>query len=895
MVSDLAKEMLASAAKFPLWQQDAFRRLTLGRLTDKDYAELVVLAKREAGWALESTPEPLAASHLSSSHAATGSVVLAAMHSVVGVNALESGQRLVFGQTGITAVYGENGAGKSGYSRVLRKACRARKAPKIWHDVTQAGPAVAPTAKFDLHSIDGTTEVTWVDEQVSPDSLAHFAVFDRECEKGFIDEQEEPTFAPPILGSFEELAGVVTAVKRLLEEEEASARPTDLLNDVVNKVASFKSVADHVANVKADRTDSEYQATLTAVEKLVWTPQMQTHLTDHQRRLREAADPVSRAKSLRTLKASLFGIRTAAETCMKVLDDAATVALRQAQANAAATKEAAALATSAAQFLLEPAKDVGGQTWQELYRAAAKFATQGMGQGRGFPDTTPGGKCPLCLQGLGPEAVSRFERFKTFMTQETRSAAELAALAFQSAFASRQAAIIPAIDPHVAEQAAAQAPEAISVTDLDELGSQLRARKDAILTCAASGQWVELPQAPVAAVTKCIAAEDKLEQLAQSAEQLADPVVRAALQQNTSMLEASRVAADQRQRITGVLGQHRQAAALKRVHVGINTRLISLEGKAVTTRALTGGLQKAFEEELSALDATKLLKASIEPKTDKGKTRYSLAISAATPGVWRPSHVLSEGEQRVIAIAYFLAEARIAPDKVGLIIDDPVSSLDHRWAERIARRLAQLGLERQVIVFTHSIAFLLELERYATESSTPMSKLFISKTSGGAGHCGVEAEPWEKLRIKDRLKAFKAEAALLRAEHTTSPTGREYARRTAFLCGDLRAAWERGIEELIFNEVVERFGYAVMTKRLNGVVCTDETYKTVNNAMTRLSAIVAAHDRAKGAFAACPTPDDLDGFIATLSAFAKQQKDDLEKTVQVRKAFDKPPASAATP
>ena len=42
------------------------------------------------------------------------------------MNALKEGERLTFGKTGLTVVYGDNGSGKSGYARILKKVCRAR-------------------------------------------------------------------------------------------------------------------------------------------------------------------------------------------------------------------------------------------------------------------------------------------------------------------------------------------------------------------------------------------------------------------------------------------------------------------------------------------------------------------------------------------------------------------------------------------------------------------------------------------------------------------------------------------------------------------------------------------------------------------------------------------------
>jgi hypothetical protein len=75
----------------------------------------------------------------------------------------------------------------------------------------------------------------------------------------------------------------------------------------------------------------------------------------------------------------------------------------------------------------------------------------------------------------------------------------------------------------------------------------------------------------------------------------------------------------------------------------------------------------------------------------------------------RPSAILSEGEQKVIALADFLAEASLRLTPSPLVFDDPVNSLDYRRVREVAERIARLAKGRQVIVFTHNIWFATEL------------------------------------------------------------------------------------------------------------------------------------------------------------------------------------------
>ena len=73
---------------------------------------------------------PLSAVHLPPAPGAAQSVSLLTIGDLQNVNRLPTGANLPFGDgNGLTVVYGENGAGKSSYARVIKKACRARGMP----------------------------------------------------------------------------------------------------------------------------------------------------------------------------------------------------------------------------------------------------------------------------------------------------------------------------------------------------------------------------------------------------------------------------------------------------------------------------------------------------------------------------------------------------------------------------------------------------------------------------------------------------------------------------------------------------------------------------------------------------------------------------------------------
>jgi hypothetical protein len=114
-------DILRWSADQPAWQRDALRRLC-GQIK-LDAAEITALVAVCKG---TGKAAPLDASHVRDPAASHAVVSLGALHGLSNVNALAPGERLTFGKTGLTVIYGDNGAGKSGYARVLKQLCRAR-------------------------------------------------------------------------------------------------------------------------------------------------------------------------------------------------------------------------------------------------------------------------------------------------------------------------------------------------------------------------------------------------------------------------------------------------------------------------------------------------------------------------------------------------------------------------------------------------------------------------------------------------------------------------------------------------------------------------------------------------------------------------------------------------
>jgi hypothetical protein len=129
--------------------------------------------------------------------------------------------------------------------------------------------------------------------------------------------------------------------------------------------------------------------------------------------------------------------------------------------------------------------------------------------------------------------------------------------------------------------------------------------------------------------------------------------------------------------------------------------------------------------------------------------------------------VLSEGEQKVLALADFMAEARLTGITAPIVFDDPVCSLDHRRIREVADRIAELAQTEQVVVFTHDILFATNLlARF--EGSARCSYYQVTDEEGVGRVTRATGPRWDTLsslrkRINSTIQTAKSQQGEARA------------------------------------------------------------------------------------------------------------------------------------
>ena len=859
-MANVLQEIQTWSADRPTWQRDALRRLVMnGDLGAEDIDALTAICKGEHGLTEKVAAQPLAKEHVPERGGAAQAVSLDSIFHHKGVNALAENQTLKFA-SGLTIVYGDNGAGKTGYIRILKQACRARGQETILGNVVITGAAPAkPTVaiKYKVGTEAAAREWTGGD---ADEFVSRVSIFDTQSAAVYLNERTDVAFLPFGLDLFDKLVRACKAVRAKLEAEQRALN-TNALAGVIAQIPQG-TVAAKLVNGITLFTKPEDVQTIARLK-----PEEQERLSFLEKALQDlqANDPQKlvaqltlRANRVRALADHLREVETA-------LADAEVTAVFDTRKEGRRKSEEAKRLRGATfpQGLLA---GTGGEQWKGMWEAARLFSEHQAYQGQGFPVTEGGAKCVLCQQDLDHAAAHRLKHFEEFVVSTTEK--ELRQI--RDEFARRRNAFANL----------KTSTDAVEET-LKELRLEHEAKAEAI--SAAIFQNEKRRAAIVAALAENKDLGEDFQALAASSTQaksIGDEIdARLKSLREAGAADAKNKMTDEAQELRArvLLGKHEKAlldeienkkkiAAYAQCLDETKPNAITQKSSAVTKAVVSESLKKSFKDELKALEFNHV---EVELKEHGGAEGvfYHKLVLTRNPTIDVPK-VVSEGEQRCISIAAFFTELSTADDPSGIVFDDPVSSLDFQWRSAVARRLVEESKRRQVIVFTHDVVFLLALKQFAEQTDVQPLDQHIRRQVNGAGVCREEL-PWLAMRVKDKIGFLKNAWQAVDKKHRNGEQD-AYEREAKELYGLLREAWERAVEEVLLGGIVERFRPSVETQRLAPLSdITDEDCKTVKEGMTKSSAWLTGHDHAAAARAPVPAPDELKKDIEALETWVK--------------------------
>jgi energy-coupling factor transporter ATP-binding protein EcfA2 len=837
----------------PAWQRDALRRLVLSReLRDDDIRALAEICKSAHGLAEQQDVHPLAREHVPEK-AGRAPVSLVSIFHHRGVNALAEDQTLRFGAN-LTVVYGDNAAGKTGYIRILKSACRARRQERILGNVVSGGTPLSAvvSVKYKVGTASEPREWAGTGED---EFISRVSVFDTQCAAVYLTEKTDVAFRPFGLDLFDKLVQACKAVRVKLEAEQ-HALALNILPSVQAQIPQGTAVARLLANINSLTQPETVQALahLSPEEatrlELVEKSLLDLQVNDPEKLILQLTVQGAR---VRTLARHLKEVEAALSSrALATVFDARTDGRRK-------SEEARRLREIT--FPSGMLVGTGSDSWAALWEAARRFSQEQAYPGQAFPVVENGVRCVLCQQDLDHEAAHRLRQFEAFVASTTERELRQIRETFsrhRKTFADL-ITTTEAINETLKELRIEH--EAVAGAISAALARNEHRRKAVVLALTEDRDLAADCPDLVAVTAEADVLAEQIEARIKTLRTSAIDETRKRITAEAQELRARRVLAPHEQTILREIERRKKYAAYGLCIDETRTQAITQKSTALTKAAVSQRLKESFRNELANLAFRHVEVELKEVGGAEGILYHKLALTRA-PGVELP-RVVSEGEQRSLSIAAFFAELSTADDSSAIVFDDPVSSLDYKWREGVARRLVQEAKTRQVIVFTHDVVFLLLLKQYAKELGVDHLDQHVQHLPNGAGVC-VEELPWVAMPVKQKIGHLKngwQEAdKILRDGHLAV-----YEKEAQFLYGMLRAAWERALEEVLLEGVVERFRPGVQTQQILRIAdITEDDCRTLDAAMTKCSKWLPGHDRAAAGRAPVPESGELKADIEAL-------------------------------
>lgn len=855
MASEPIDDIVAWSNTLSTWRQDCLRRLALADdLSNSDQVELLGMIKQVAGLSVAEappTPIPFTKAHFhGGSHTP---IVLKGIANVVGVNRLLSNASLEFCPKALTVIYGRNGSGKSGFVRILRTACRSRienaATLKVLADVYGDGKG-ALSADIMIDAGAGELPIAWTPGMTAAPQLGQVAVFDTASAQLYVDGGNKIRYLPFGLALPHRLNAVCLALKAALEAEKQTAvgdkvSLTTIAFLVVRETAAqkFNQAVNYSATDPAIKEASRFEANDDA------------RLIEVSRILSAGANA---AADMSSLLSWIDTITVECETAESSLSDAALATATDLKGKALSARDAAKVAAGAL-FDDEPLHGVSSDTWRRLWRAARDYSVAEAYPEQTFPVLPFAGadaNCVLCQQPLSPDAAERMQRFQAYMDDTLDTAAAKA------------------------EEALVEAIEAIPVfkqftaDDFAERIEQIRSRDNALADTLVTFQQSVIARRAeaVARLTgeiekDVVALVSPMDAVKALASKLADEkavLIKAGAAEERLKLETERAELEDRKILNANAAKLTTRRDLMLTDAAYAKALALVATTGITKRAnefldahLTSAVVERFDEERARFEIQHL-KIGLARKSSQ--TNAEFEVNPQTTLTKITSQILSEGEQRALALAGFLTEVALNEGSGPIVIDDPVSSLDRDRSAKVADRIAEEAQKRQVVVFTHDMIFFNELCRAADEAGIEPVTVALFSDLDAAGKVDPAGMVWKGLNVTKRIGHIKNRFAPLPKLYAASPADYEYEIKGLY--GRLRDTYERVVEEVIFCDIVRRGSDVVQTQLLRFVTLPDALAIQFHEGMSRAN--THSHDNPASDTVPVPKPSEFFAHVAEL-------------------------------
>ncbi|MDD5700488.1 MAG: AAA family ATPase [Dehalococcoidales bacterium] len=824
---NIIAEIKQWSTALPFWERWGLDGLISGKqYNDADCAELLQCLLEDEGL-VSPAIERKELTHLNNTTDAAFNpsepVSLKRVFNVQNVNALVPGQTLSFCDA-LTAIFGSNGSGKSGYARVLGCAGFTRGDRVVLPDINKPfNTDIVISADIEI-SCGTSTEIINYKVGSTCNKLSQCHVFDSTSVHVHLTGANSFSFSPAGLSLLTGLSDLTDSIKLKLQTKIDEAKKPQAFKISFQGKSSITEIIDNLGP-KTDLKELKNQSQLSPAE-VDLIKELDYEIAGLKtKKVTEQVSILQKAiQDLGKLQTLLTDISN--KLCDSVAADLENLIIQHSQI------EATVKILSIEEFKSDKFSQVGAAVWRQFVEAASELAKAEGSQDKPYPQ--PDDYCLLCHQPLSEHARLLITRLWEYLVSDAQSRLAKSAEAIEKKIESIQSIDMKFLNSESIYFRLLQGYDTNVLNIVTTFLAECQNRQIAllrILNTRKNEALTKLPDSGAEGISKII------ENLQLEINGLKTQNV----EQKITELENKLLTLHHRQILGQLLPDIEQYIlkmiwAQKASRISCDTRHITQKYKALFENLVTDRYLELFEKILK--DLQRPLRVSIKTIGKKGKTVKQIVLETdptAPTDIATPEKVLSEGEKRAVALADFLTEVALDSTSRAIILDDPVTSLDLEWRETIASILIKECKKRQVIVFTHDLPFLYFLKKFSEDEQTEMVTHWIQRIENKPGYIFPNNSPALE---KEYVKTARAQEFYEKAKASDGHE-QEYFLRLGFAA--LRTCYEAFILYELFEEVVVRFDVRIMFGRLKRIKWDDSIADEANTKYEFLSRFIEGH------------------------------------------------------
>jgi energy-coupling factor transporter ATP-binding protein EcfA2 len=236
---------------------------------------------------------------------------------------------------------------------------------------------------------------------------------------------------------------------------------------------------------------------------------------------------------------------------------------------------------------------------------------------------------------------------------------------------------------------------------------------------------------------------------------------------------------------------------LKTIKSGFNSTLITKKAKEAFKSIVEDNYTNTFNDFCERL---KVNKVNIKLTPQRGQTFRSKYVVKES---YKVTDIMSEGEQKAVAMAEFSTDLTIRRNFNTILFDDPVTSLDYKRSQLFAKLIYELSKERQVIVFTHNIMFYYYLYNECAGDKNKENKFFMVDQFN-KDEKGIVTESFSG-RLENLSEVTKKLKQNQQKIGSKSCAGDELEEALKAAYSNIRTWCELIVEEGFFKDLIKRY------------------------------------------------------------------------------------------